>query len=246
MPNFRETDPFLIHQYSENALKAAASGRVEDLKEAIEEGADIEFSRLHVTPLQAALNGNDPYWDCVNVLLDAGANVNVKNKSGWSLLHQAVAGNWPEFVERLLNKSAIPFVKDMCDATPLHVASEKGFSRIAKMLIKTEIININALDIDDETPLMKAAKLNHLDTVKILVESGANLYLKNRDGKNAQELASENPDVSDYLSEQMQAHPEIKVKDVQNISSENGDKPEEAEVDSDRPKLSKIQKRRLS
>lgn len=243
MPTFRETDPFLLHQYSENALKAAASGHPDKLKEAIDDGADIEFSRVHVTPLQAAMNFNDPHWDCVNILLDAGANVNVKNKNGWSLLHQAVEGDWPEFVERLLSKAAVPWTKDMYDTTPLHVAAEKGRTQIAKILIATDVLDLDAIDIDDETPLMKAARHGHLDMLKILISKGANVHLKNRDGLTAKDIANDNVELVDYLSEQMSAHPVKKVEE-ETVTKETTE--DAGEVVAERPKLSTIQKRRLS
>lgn len=246
-------DPFLQHSLAVNCLKAASEGRLEDLREAITDGADIEYERIGLNPLQSALSGVEPHWDCVNLLLESGANVNVKNRQRWSLLHQAAAAGWSDFAQRLIDKSAMAWVSDLHGITPLHVAAENGHNDIAKILLTGEVfdtLNINALDVDDETPLMKASRAGHLGMAQILVAKGADFELKNSQGQTAKDLADPHPDLADWLSEQVSKPKAIEVQedsvsDNQGFDNNHQNDEEEVVQAPQKPKLSSISKRKL-
>ena len=59
-------------------------------------------------------------------------------------------------VKLLLSKGANPSITDIGLATPLHIAARKCNYEIAKTLINNKKININAKDIEQYTPLMRA------------------------------------------------------------------------------------------
>lgn len=245
-------DVFLLHTLSENCLKAASEGRAVDLQETINEGADIEFERIGLNPLQAALAAAVPHWECVDLLLDAGANVNVRNRQGWSLLHQASKEGWTEFAQRLIDKSAMAWISDLYDVTPLHAASESGNTDIVKMLTTGEVrdtLNIDALDIDGESPLMKAARAGHLGVCQVLVARGADFEIKNNQGQTAKDLADPHPDLADWLGNQVAAPKAAVVEDNEVLAplvdmSYLKDH-EEAHKEVERPKMSSITKRKL-
>lgn len=66
------------------------------------------------------------------------------------------------------------------------------------ILIKADVNKI----CDDKSPLMYAAKYGELEAAKALVKAGANIGLKNREGKTALDYARkyEMKDLIDYLS----------------------------------------------
>ncbi|CCH43347.1 Ankyrin repeat protein nuc-2 [Wickerhamomyces ciferrii] len=66
--------------------------------------------------------------------------------------------------------------KDISGRTPLHYASELGRSDIIKILCSNNQVlsHLNSLDYDAMSPLLLAIDKNHLETIKILMEFGAN------------------------------------------------------------------------
>lgn len=252
----RETDPFLLHQYSERAMQAAARGDIPELLEAIEDGADVNFVRVHMTPLQVVLNDTNPNWEVVKVLLDHGADVNVKSRSGWGLLHQACDNGWEDFTQMLLDHAVVPFAADLRGITPLHVASEHGFEGIVAKLIATGIIEYDGADFEGETAVMKAARGNHLAVVKQLVAAGADLTLRNEQGLDILAISDHDYDIQDYLRSALQvqtwnqgSNPE-EASNPTDASSAPASKEPEAGASSPAPApstsgLSSIKKRKL-
>merc|ERR1712078_113458 len=63
-------------------------------------------------------------------------------------------------------------------ATPLHWASQEGYTDIVKLLIEKGA-DVNAKDEEGKTPLNWASEGGHTDIVKLLVEKGAMLLPPN-------------------------------------------------------------------
>jgi hypothetical protein len=72
--------------------------------------------------------------------------------------------------------------------TPLMIAAEEGQSAIVKALLNNKVA-VDAKDFNGTTALMLAVIRDHLDVAKILLQHGANPYLKRADGRSAIELA---------------------------------------------------------
>ena len=62
--------------------------------------------------------------------------------------------------------------------TALHLVSEKGYLTVARKLVSARAY-VNVLDHQGVTPLMCAAERGHLRVVKYLIESGADISIKN-------------------------------------------------------------------
>lgn len=80
----------------------------------------------------------------------------------------------------------------------LHKISKKGDHEALKELLKTKI-NINAVDDECFTPLMKAVKNNNYGCVEVLVNSGANLNIVNSNAQTALNIAKDK-NFSDIIS----------------------------------------------
>jgi hypothetical protein len=83
-------------------------------------------------PLLAATGEN--CVDTVALLLDRGADVNVKNADGWTPLIKAASANFPDVARVLLKHGADLDVADRLDRTAWMYASMSGRDEILAML----------------------------------------------------------------------------------------------------------------
>lgn len=72
--------------------------------------------------------------------------------------------------------------------TPLHYAASTGQIDIAQFLIEHHAI-VNTLSPNGTTPLMMATRGGHVHTVKLLLDAGADVFIKNELGLNAADIA---------------------------------------------------------
>ncbi|XP_037927864.1 ankyrin repeat domain-containing protein 39 [Teleopsis dalmanni] len=103
--------------------------------------------------------------------------------------------------------------RDNCDYTALHYAARNGNAEICKILVNDGKADVNAVTKGGVTPLHRAAMMGHLDIVKFLITSKANIMLQDEDGQTVLHRAAARGhlDVIKYLVE---IRPELKnVKD---------------------------------
>lgn len=119
------------------------------------------------TPLHWAVYNNQR--DIINVLLEAGANVNVTEVIGITPLHYAAERGYVEVVELLLDAGADVNAQDYgyFNFTPLHGAAGFGRFEIVKLLLRTGA-KVNLRDNEGRTALDLAAKNGHKDVVELI------------------------------------------------------------------------------
>jgi ankyrin repeat protein len=149
--------------------------------------ADVNAAdRNGVTPLMlAAKNGNRKL---AAAMLALGADPNLQNKispgstsphveQAGTALHVATARNDAAMVALLLTNHADVKLRSVTGWTPLDVAASAGATEVAAQLIAAGA-DVNAAGPVDSTggatPLLRAAGNDHSDTVKLLLEHGAN------------------------------------------------------------------------
>jgi len=121
------------------------------------------------------------YLDILNILLEGGAEVNLKYLDGATPLHIASRTGHAEIVQMLLEKGA-RFDKTYKGDTPLHMAVEKDYEHIVNILLNKVInIDVNLANGQGETPLHIAAKNGNLNLVKIFLNRGAKADTVNND-----------------------------------------------------------------
>eukprot|EP00040_Diaphanoeca_grandis_P025102 m.138650 g.138650 ORF g.138650 m.138650 type:complete len:1017 (-) comp30009_c1_seq1:47-3097(-) len=106
-------------------------------------------------------------------------NVNRRNASGETPLHQVVIKGDVKMVARIIAKGSKVDTVDYAGWTPLHEACNHGFSEIAEMLIKHGA-RVNAQGCDNDTPLHDAAVNSHINVVRVLLKANADVNAKNR------------------------------------------------------------------
>ncbi|KAH8850732.1 Acyl-CoA-binding domain-containing protein 6 [Schistosoma japonicum] len=76
---------------------------------------------------------------------------------------------------------------DKNEMTPLHWASDRGFSDMVSTLIKYNA-NINSKDSEGQTPLHYACFCGHDEVVQVLLKFGADIYAEDNEGNRACDL----------------------------------------------------------
>ena len=127
------------------------------------------------TPLHhAAYRGQS---DIATMLMNSGANFEIKNEWGRTPLHIAASQGMSEIATLLMDAGANLDVKNDWGNTPLHYAAYDGKREVAILLIErgaeTEIINARG-----ETPVTAAVEHNKYYTVSALLQYGARFSAK--------------------------------------------------------------------
>jgi hypothetical protein len=153
------------------------------------------------TPLHRAVEAGD--IESVKVLLlQSGIDPNIQNKHGQTPLHMAVELGFVDLVRALLlcplvNEN-IPF-QEMKN-TPLHFVLEKNRDlKMLRVLLLPSSVNVNAQNINGDTPLHIAVRKGNFDGVKFLLLRGANLHAANEVAKYPLDLAEEFPEIHALL-----------------------------------------------
>lgn len=154
--------------------------------------------------------------DRVRKLLDAGADVNVRNANKQRLqytpLHWAARNGHLEIAEILISRGADLDAEDPAYSTPLYLAAEEGYPKVVEFLIsKGAEVNVKS-SWSGYTPLHRAAwgpvalrkhiggrtvweaelNENYLKIVGVLLEKGAKVNARDNDGETPLDQAMKN------------------------------------------------------
>ncbi|MBU2529608.1 MAG: ankyrin repeat domain-containing protein [Elusimicrobia bacterium] len=165
---------------------AVRNNDIEKAKKLLDVGVSAEPKpKTGWTPLMIAVVRNKP--EMADLLLEHGADINTRNKSQ-TLLHLVARYGKNDMVEYLLKKGLNTNRRDWLSWTPLMWACLFGKTDIVKTLIDGGA-DVNAQDVDRNTPLILAAWRGHRDTAMLLIDHHANLFVINRDGFTAAQIA---------------------------------------------------------
>ncbi|KAL8516737.1 hypothetical protein ACS0TY_015121 [Phlomoides rotata] len=146
-----------------NALRQALDNFEGSIDEPVEDGDTV----LHLTCLYGHLN-------CVQFLLERGANLEAKDEDGGIPLHDACAGGYEEIAQFLINS-----------------ASD---SECVKRMLAT-------IDMEGDTPLHHAARGEYSGVVRLLLANGASPTVTNLYAKTPTELADPGTEARSILDE---------------------------------------------
>lgn len=110
--------------------------------------------------------------DCVEFLIEIGANVNAKKLNGFTPLHVAAEGTCESIVRNLQKHNANIDEPTRRGFTPLHIASWHGNLGIIKVLLQFKANPMARVD-NGATPLHLASMRGKIDALKLLIKAGA-------------------------------------------------------------------------
>jgi len=128
--------------------------------------------------------------DLANVLIDAGADVNLAAVNGITPLMAAAYGGHDAIVKRLLAKGADIRAVDRLQKNAMVYAAGEGHTEVVMVLIAAGMAP-NDVYANDLTPLMWAAGFGKTATVRALLAAGADASRKDNRGKTAADMARE-------------------------------------------------------
>lgn len=195
-------------------MKAAAKGRLADVKRLLDSGADVNGK---VEPCGTALDEavKSGHSDVVKLLLDKGAIISAKCTSDWPALKRAAGKRKWDVVKVLLDRGAdlsvdayfgpAALVKAASDGSlgliqtlltkgvgldaehgcrALEGAAGEGHPEIVKFLLEKGV-GVNAENEDERTALMSAAIRGQVEIVRLLLDRGADVNAKDEGGNTA-------------------------------------------------------------
>jgi serine/threonine-protein phosphatase 6 regulatory ankyrin repeat subunit B len=185
-PNFRGRDGRVAL-----LLAVGDSQGKEIVKLLLEKNVDVNVADdLGNTPLMFAVSGNND--DIVTLLIERKAAVNARNKKQETALLQAAENGHARIVNLLLESGADFRVRNENGLTPLLVAVQAfnpQASVVELLLAKGE--DANETDANGNTPLMLAARFGAFQVIEPLLNGGADVKARNKDGWTALRHAKE-------------------------------------------------------
>ena len=173
---------------------AIINGDIEIVRMLLSRGAKINTkNRYGNTPLHNAVISNK--IEIIELLINHGADVNARDGKNMMPLHMAIENDAEETVELLLRRSVNVHAEGQY-GTPLHLAAERGYLKIAEHLIKYGArVNSTGISVySEDTPLQLAVDRGHNEVVKLLLERGANIDVQSKGGDTILYCAVENGD----------------------------------------------------
>ncbi|XP_032431965.1 receptor-interacting serine/threonine-protein kinase 4 [Xiphophorus hellerii] len=127
----------------------------------------------------------------IRVLLSRNADVQVKGKNNWTALHFAAWQGHLGIVKLLVKQAGVNVDSQTTDGrTPLHLASQRGQYRVARILIELGA-DVRVTSSEQNTALHVAAETGHTSTSRLLIKHQADVNIQNAQGLTPLHLASQ-------------------------------------------------------
>eukprot|EP01112_Ceratiomyxa_fruticulosa_P007174 TRINITY_DN184_c0_g4_i2.p1 TRINITY_DN184_c0_g4~~TRINITY_DN184_c0_g4_i2.p1 ORF type:complete len:231 (-),score=56.65 TRINITY_DN184_c0_g4_i2:351-1043(-) len=178
------------------------------------------------TPLYHAAMSHS--YDKMNELLLCGANPNLQDAHGRTVLHYCCENPDTKGATLILEKAVNlnPNVQDLFLRTPLHWSAKKGLTDIVSLLIALHPqTDINSQTIGKDTPLHWACLEGNFDICKILLNAGAKVNLKNEKQETPLDV-TQNERIIQILKESLQSSTTEESGSNTSSSSSSAEQPE--------------------
>ncbi|XP_077195013.1 protein phosphatase 1 regulatory subunit 12A isoform X2 [Paroedura picta] len=188
-------------------LAACSSGDTEEVLRLLERGADINYANVDgLTALhQACIDDN---VDMVKFLVENGASINQPDNEGWIPLHAAASCGYLDIAEYLISQGAHVGAVNSEGDTPLDIAEEEAMEELLQNEVNRQGVDIEAARKEEErimlrdarqwlnsghindvrhaksggTALHVAAAKGYTEVLKLLIQAGYDVNIKDYDG----------------------------------------------------------------
>ena len=205
-------------QLAAGSINTAGENNIQIAKLLVSSGAKINDIAYTVTPLDIAIKSSD--LKMMFFLLDSepldkikqylknilNENINLQDGNGWTALHHAVYGQYPNVVKALITLNINTNIREENGFTPFEISVGFGYAEIVEIFLPY-IPDINVRSKNDYTFLhmaaisKKKAGDKNIEVAKILVSHGADVDAQTN-GKTPCDMAKEKGDTAmvKYLS----------------------------------------------
>ncbi|XP_075456294.1 protein phosphatase 1 regulatory subunit 12A isoform X5 [Ascaphus truei] len=188
-------------------LAACSSGDSDEVFKLLDRGADINYANVDgLTALhQACIDDN---IDMVKFLVENGASINQPDNEGWIPLHAASSCGYLDIAEYLICQGANVGVVNSEGDTPLDIAEEEAMEELLQNEVNRQGIDVEAARKEEErimlrdarqwlnsghindvrhaksggTALHVAAAKGYTEVLKLLIQAGYDVNIKDFDG----------------------------------------------------------------
>ena len=155
----------------------------------------LEFARLllmhNANPDLKNANGDTPLMiackmgkeNFIKLLIKFNSNTNEKNNFGETALHMALLNGNIEIIKLLVNEKTNLALLTDSNRSLAHYAVKSGKISILKYIIERTNSSINEIDGLGNTLLHYACQINNFDIVEFLVNMGACVHIRNKQGE---------------------------------------------------------------
>ncbi|XP_015112083.1 serine/threonine-protein phosphatase 6 regulatory ankyrin repeat subunit B [Diachasma alloeum] len=133
-------------------------------------------------PLQKNDRGETPLHEALEFgalntadLLIPHTPTGLTSRYGETPLHIASRKNYLETVEKLLKRNENPRTQDAGGNTPVHLAAARGYHEVVSLLMTSNLVQLEVTNDEGLTALQVAAESGFIDTVRVLIDAGADL-----------------------------------------------------------------------
>jgi len=148
----------------------------------------------------------------VGLLLEHDTDLNIQDNDGFTALIKASQIRHTKIVRLLLDAGAEVNIQNNEGKTALIWASQKGYIDIIRLLLEVDA-NPNIIDYAGNTALIEASQMQsgrrdnrHIEIIRLLLDAGADLYIRNNEGMIAYDVAliNYNYRIANLLGQQME------------------------------------------
>ena len=180
---------------SEALVVAAKKGLTQYLRILLDKGADINVRDIRScgeTPLLFAIDNNKE--ECVDLLLERGANPNICDRNNWNALMYAATSDNPQYIDKVLRTKKVDInSKENEGYTALMLAAENGnVESLVKLITCNARLDCYQVFRCKQTALMLAVANNRFECVVELLRAGADPHVVDSKGKTALDWAEDN------------------------------------------------------
>jgi len=154
---------------------ASKNSQIEVVLYLIKHGSDFNIQIDNLSYFHWAIKHG--YHSIVELLVERGVNINLKDEYNRTPLYIASNNNFPD-IFLYLAKLGCDLITPIESMSYIHWASLKGYFQIVEFLIK-QGFNIDLLNKDGDSPLHLAVQYSRINVVKCLVIYKANINQRN-------------------------------------------------------------------